>query len=112
LISPELKAVIDSCNVFCIVLRGQPAGDWVVPIAYAMELDKPIFLIHEPGIRLSQKIAAAIDRFIEFDEDIERLGFRVALAMRDYGHFSPDCTCQYCELLRKHEAEEEAKYAD
>lgn len=112
MLSPELKAVIESCNVFVVVLQSQPTGDWVLPIAYAMELDKPIFLIHEPGIRLSKKIAAAIDRFIEFDPDVEQLGLRVALAMRDYGHFEVDCPCKYCELLRKHEADEEAKYAD
>jgi hypothetical protein len=112
MISPELKAVIDNCNVFCVMLLEQPSGDWVLPIAYAMQIDKPIFVVHGPGVRISNKIASAVDRFIEYDDNIEQLGFRIALAMRDFGHFSTDCPCKYCELLRKHEADEEAKYAD
>jgi predicted membrane GTPase involved in stress response len=112
MISPELKAVIDNCNVFCVMLREQPSGDWVLPIAYAMQIDKPIFVVHRPGVRISKKIASAVDRFIEYDDDEEQLGFRIAFAMRDFGYFPTDCPCKYCELLRKREADEEAKYAD
>ena len=65
-------------------------------IGLAVTIGKPIFLIIKAGSRVPAKMSAVVDRFIEWDADVNVMGNAIKEAMIDLGLLN-GCTCDGCK---------------
>jgi hypothetical protein len=62
---------IRRCDVYLLMIPREFCPRMIFQLGVAMLEDKPIVAITRPGLQLSDKVAACVDRFVEFSEDPE-----------------------------------------
>lgn len=68
---PKLK---DSAATLSIIPEGELDVKFAVELGMSVMLDKPLIAVVQPGVKIPDKLARVVDRFIEWDKDTDVLG--------------------------------------